>query len=85
MRKVIVSKMVLNAPEGQPGLGKWALQPVGEAVFHQFGVDYEEFETGPGNYSTGIVEWPDGKVEGIPVHHLQFVEPVAAGWPKGGK
>lgn len=30
--------------------------------FHQWGCDYEEFETGPGNYTVGIVEDSDGKI-----------------------
>lgn len=30
--------------------------------FHQWGSDYEEFESGPGNYSVAIVELPDGTV-----------------------
>jgi hypothetical protein len=50
--------------------------PRGEAVFHQFGVSFEEFESGPGNYSTAIVEWPDGRVEAVPVNCIQFIEPT---------
>ena len=46
--------------------------PIGDGVFHQFGVDYEEFETGPGNYSTAIVEMPDGSVKNVPVELIVF-------------
>ncbi len=45
---------------------------VGPGTFHQFGVNYEEFETGPGNYTTAIVEMPDGSVENIPVELIVF-------------
>lgn len=45
---------------------------VGIGIFHQFGVDYEEFETGPGNYSTAIVELENGTVENIPVGLIRF-------------
>lgn len=45
----------------------------GAAVFHQFGVDYEEFETGPGNYSTAIIELPGGIVKNIPVELIKFI------------
>ena len=45
---------------------------VGEGIFHQFGVDYEEFETGPGNFTTAIVEMPDGSIENIPVGLVVF-------------
>ena len=45
-------------------------------VFHSFGVDFMEFETGPGNYSTAIVEMPDGSVQNVPVDMIKFVSPM---------
>lgn len=30
--------------------------------FHMFGVQYEEFDTGPGNYTVAVVELSTGKV-----------------------
>ena len=42
-------------------------------LFRQFGVNYEEFETGPGNYTTAVVELPDGNIENIPVEQIKFV------------
>ena len=45
---------------------------VGNGIFHQFGFDYEEFETGPVNYSTAIVEMPDGTIKNIPVELVVF-------------
>ena len=45
---------------------------VGHGLFHQFGVDYEEFETGPGNFSTAIVEMSDGSIKNIPVELVMF-------------
>ncbi len=44
----------------------------GQAIFHQFGIDFEECETGVGNYSTAIVELPDGSVKNIPVENVAF-------------
>jgi hypothetical protein len=76
MKKVLVSKLVSKRVEGS-ARNQWVLEPAGEALFHQFGVSYEEFESGPGNYSTAIVEWPDGKLENVPVDHVQFVTPNA--------
>jgi hypothetical protein len=49
----------------------------GEALFHCFGVDYEEFENGPGNYSTAIIELPDGSIKSIPVELIKFAEPYS--------
>ena len=71
-RKVIVSHMIGRQMEGTHRL-KYALEPQGEATFHQFGVGYEEFEAGPGNFTTAVVEWPDGRVESVPVEHVRFV------------
>lgn len=51
-------------------------EPVGEAWFHRFGVDFIDFDAGPGNFSVAIVEWDDGRVELVPAHLIQFVEPL---------
>lgn len=76
LRKVIVSKPVRQELPSE-GTGRvisiYPLVPQGEALFHQFGVNYEEFEEGPGNYTTAIVEWPDGQVESVPAEHVRFV------------
>lgn len=42
-------------------------------VFHQWGVSYDEFETGPGNYSTAIVELTDGTIVTPPANMVQFI------------
>ncbi len=47
---------------------------IGEGNFHQFGTDYEEFETGAGNFSTAIVERDDGTVINVPVENIQFLD-----------
>lgn len=71
-RRVIVRKNMPKPVEGQPGRTHYVLEPVGEATFHQFGMGYEEFESGPGNFTTAVIEWPDGRVENVPVEHVQF-------------
>lgn len=43
-------------------------------TFHQFGINYEEFDDGPGNFTTAIVEMPDGTVKNIPVENIKFLE-----------
>lgn len=45
---------------------------VGAGNFHQFGVDYEEFDTGPGSFSTAIVEMPDGTIINPSVELIRF-------------
>lgn len=46
------------------------------ATFHQFGVSYEEFESGPGNYSTAIIELADGTVQCVLAERIKFLEPI---------
>ena len=48
----------------------------GEAVFHQFGCDFMESSDGNVNYSTAIVEWPDGLAEGVSLHYIRFLDKV---------
>jgi hypothetical protein len=68
MRKVMVSEHKQQADK------RWKLEEKGEAVFHQFGCNYEEFESGPANYTTAIIEWPDGTVGNVPVERVRFLE-----------
>lgn len=42
--------------------------------FHQWGYNYEEFETGPGNFSVAIVELPDGKIIMPMADDIQFLD-----------
>jgi len=50
---------------------------IGEGLFQGWGSDFEEFETGPGNFSTAIVETEDGKVINVPVENIQFIDKVS--------
>ena len=65
-------KVVVYEYQKVAGKSHYEKVAVGNGIFHQFGVDYEEFETGPGNYSTAIVEMPDGIVKNIPVDLIVF-------------
>ncbi|MCK4621275.1 MAG: hypothetical protein KAT62_03570 [Desulfuromonadales bacterium] len=69
MRRVKVSKY-----ENQPGDKFMTKVADGEAKFHQFGMDYEEFDNGAGNFSTAIIEREDGKIENVPVEMVEFIE-----------
>ena len=59
------------------GEAKYGKVPKGTAIFHQFGVDYEEFESGPGNFSTAIIELDDGTVKNVPVRNIAFIDEEA--------
>lgn len=45
----------------------------GEGDFIQYGTDYEEFETGVGNFTTTVIEMPDGTVKNLPLDLIQFL------------
>lgn len=70
MRKVEVSRRVRREVDGRV---HWEFEAIDTARFHQFGVDYEEFENGVGNYTTAVIEWPDGRVESVPADHVRFL------------
>ena len=46
-----------------------------DGIFHQFGCDFEEFESGPGNFSTAIVELVNGEVKNVDAELIVFTEP----------
>lgn len=54
--------------------GKWEEREFEIGYFHQWGVDYEEFESGPGNYSVAIVELPDGKIVTPVAQDIEFID-----------
>lgn len=68
MRKVMVSEIRPHPTN------RWKLEEKGEAIFHQFGCDFEEFESGTGNFTTAIIEWPDGTIGNVPVAHVRFLD-----------
>jgi hypothetical protein len=46
----------------------------GGALFHGFGYDLEE----NGSVSAGIVEWPNGQLELVPINFIKFAKPHQA-------
>lgn len=65
-------KVVVYEYQKTKGASHFEKVCIGHGIFHQFGVDYEGFETGPGNYSTAIIEMPDGTVKNVPVEMIVF-------------
>lgn len=70
MRRVEYFEYATKTNDGNPTIKK---SKIGEATFHQFGVDYEEFETGPGNFTTAILELDDGNVISVDVELIRFI------------
>ncbi|MNN69161.1 hypothetical protein D3C81_1849240 [compost metagenome] len=54
------------------------LEDAAEGKFHGWGVEYEEFESGPGNYSVAIVEMPDGTVQTLMPWAIRFLDSADA-------
>lgn len=47
---------------------------INSGIFHQWVSNYEEFETGAGNFTVGIVELPNGTIEQVLPQHIQFLD-----------
>lgn len=76
MRRVEVSGMVSKPNPAGAGRGVWVKEARGEALFHQFSLDYEEFDTGPGPFAVAVIEWPTGVVELVRADLIRFLEPA---------
>jgi hypothetical protein len=57
-RKVLVTERTWPHGYSRPPV----IKEVGIGDFHCWGNGYEEFESGPGNYTTAIVEMSDGTI-----------------------
>lgn len=57
--------------ERKDGTGCWT-DFTGAGLFHQWANAYEEFESGPGNYTVAIIELPDGTIKEILPSNLRF-------------
>lgn len=52
---------------------------IGTALFHKFGVDYEDVQTdynnyGTGMFSTAIIELEDGTIKNVYVELIKFIK-----------
>ena len=68
----ILRKVAIYDYEKVVGETYYGKKLVGHGLFHQFGVDYEEFDAGAGNFSTAIVEMPSGEIKNVPVELIVF-------------
>ena len=68
MRKVMVSKRAYSREKTD-----WILEQRGEALFHQFGIDFAHAADGICSFTSAIIEWGDGSVENVPVNLIKFI------------
>ena len=73
-REVNAARMVMVSHMVRDG-GRWKKEDKGVATFHGWGMDFEELETGPFQFSTAIVEYPDGTLDSVAVHLVRVIEP----------
>ncbi len=59
-------------PHATRDYSEWALSFIG--AFLQFGNDYEEFETGPGNFTCALIKDDDGKVHMVRADMIRFLK-----------
>jgi len=69
MRPVMTMK-ALHDDRGR----RTGIEDAAEGKFHGWGVEYEEFENGPGNYTVAIVEMPDGSVQTLVPFLVRFLD-----------
>ena len=74
IRLVEVFEMVPSSMGTGPYVKTSTVDSYGLARFHQWGVDYDEFEAGPGNYTVAIVEYGTGEVGSVRAELIKFIE-----------
>jgi len=70
--EVINHEVLGKIKELKKGTNCWEDDYLHDGVFHQWGAAYEEFETGPGNYTVAIIEQPDGTITEVLPSNLKF-------------
>ncbi|MGL6008420.1 MAG: hypothetical protein ACRC1D_03110 [Culicoidibacterales bacterium] len=77
MRQVEYKKFIpIQKDENQrkvQGTGVYEDGFTGRAKFHGFGIEFIEFETGPGNFSVAILELEDGSVTTTEPKYIRFI------------
>ena len=53
---------------------KYVPVEAGEGTFVQFGTDFAETRDGTSQYTSAIVEMPDGRVRNLPLHLIRFLK-----------
>jgi len=75
-RKVKVFKWVKKErkPTEDNKLERWSEKELDyEGLFHSWGVFYDEFDMGAGNFTTAIIEKEDGSIETPEASMIQFI------------
>lgn len=69
MRKVECTRITYE----RDGNNRKTIETKVQGLFHQWGNEYEELDTGAGNYSVGLVELQDGTMETFIPQRIKFI------------
>lgn len=69
-------KVKFKVRDLSPGAKQRWTDFINVGTFHCWGVSYEEFESGPGNFTVAIVEDGQGNVIEVLPSNIQFVTPL---------
>lgn len=69
MRKVECTRITYE----RDGIYRKTIETKVQGLFHQWGNEYEELDTGAGNYSVGLVELQDGTMETFIPQRIRFI------------
>jgi hypothetical protein len=73
MRNVTFNKWIPpSRKDGKLVSGYWEEGFPNQGIFHQWASAFEEFESGPGNYTVALVELPDGTVQSLLPSQIKF-------------
>lgn len=89
MRRVKVFKMVEKEYSPEQALQYcrktyWDKEWSYEGTFIQYGIDTEEYEYGPGNFTAAVIEKDNGEVDLVPLHLIRFVSEQELGERRHG-
>lgn len=77
MRQVVFKQWIPRKSDEKhqiiKGTGKYSDNFSQHGKFHQWASDYEEFETGPGNYTVALIELPGGTIEKVLPENIKFI------------
>ena len=57
-----------------PNTGCWESDYFNDGLFHQWANSYEEFKSGPGNYTIALVEIEDGTIVEVLPCNIKFIK-----------
>ncbi len=77
MREVLFKRFIPKMYENGrlvPGTGMVEYDYTQNGIFHQWGCSFQEFESGPANFTVALVEIEDGSIVEIEPCRIKFIQ-----------